>query len=114
MYCLISPAKLVLCDCWHAPHRIITIDRFLVQRVDKVARILYGVLDVTDGVCAAALTPHALLGCFSLVFMFTESGLLGTGQTNQKKKIETLKKKKAFQAILMAITMIKREYSLHV
>lgn len=71
---------------------LITVDGFLVQGVNEVAGILYGVLHVTDGVCAATLTPHALLGCLRLVLQFTESGLLWTGHTHTKKKFKERKK----------------------
>lgn len=64
--------------------QVITVDGFLVQRVDKVAGILYGVLHVADGVRAATLAPHALLGSLSLVLQFTESGLIWTGDTQEK------------------------------
>lgn len=83
-------------------HRIITVDGFLVQGVDEVAGILYGVFEVADGVCAAALAPHALLGGLRLVFQLTESGLLWTGHTKKKKKkkggkFKTVKKVRHFK-----------------
>lgn len=59
-----------------------------MQGVHKVAGILDGVLDVTDGVHAATFTPQALLGRLGLVLIFTESGLLWAGST-QTKKFET-------------------------
>lgn len=71
----------------HASGELITVDRFLVQRVNEVAGILYGVLHVADGVCAAALAPLALLGSLCLVLQFTESGLLWTGDTEEKKEV---------------------------
>lgn len=53
------------CGCLQAAPRrrkqTITVDRFLVQGVNEVAWILYGVLEVADGVRAAAFTPQALL-----------------------------------------------------
>lgn len=67
--------------------KVITIDGFLVQGVHKVAGILDGVLDVTDGVHAATFTPQALLGRLSLVLIFTESGLLWTGSTHRQKQV---------------------------
>ncbi len=77
-----------LCECVsvHASAKLITVDGFLVQGVDKVAGILYGVLHVTDGVHAAALAPQALLGSLRLVLQFTKSGLLWTGHTHMKSK----------------------------
>lgn len=36
--------------CFLKPSSLITVDWFLVQGVDKVAWILYGVLEVADGV----------------------------------------------------------------
>lgn len=57
-----------------------------MQGVHKVAGILNGVLDVTDGVHATTFTPQALLGRLSLVLIFTESGLLWTGSTHTDKK----------------------------
>lgn len=74
-----------MCLCVCVPPKPITVDRFLVQGFDKVAGILYGVLEVADGVCAATLTPHALLGSLCLVLEFTESGLLWTVHTKTKK-----------------------------
>lgn len=62
---------------------ILTIDGFLVQGVHKVAGIFYGVFKIADGVCAATLTPQALLGRLGLVLQFTESGLLWTGHTKK-------------------------------
>lgn len=70
---------------WMLAPKLITVDRFLVQGVDEVAGILYGVLDVTDGMCAAALTPQALLGSLRLVLQFTKSGLVWTGYTKKLK-----------------------------
>jgi len=57
-----------------------------MQGVDVVAGILYGVLEVADGVCTATLTPHALLGSFRLVLQVTESGLVWTAHTNTHTK----------------------------
>lgn len=64
--------------------KLITIDRFLVQGVHKVAGILNGVLDVSDGVNATSLAPQSFLGSLSLVFKFTESGLLWTGDIDRE------------------------------
>lgn len=63
----------------------ITVDGFLVQRVDKVAGILDGVLEVADGLEAATLGPEALLGRLRLVLDLTESDLLWADEesTNQ-------------------------------
>lgn len=67
--------------------QVITVDGFLVQGVHKVAGILDGVLDVTDGVHAATFTPQTLLGRLGLVLIFTESGLLWTGSTHRQKSL---------------------------
>lgn len=58
--------------------RSITVDGFLVQGVDEVAGVLDGVLEVADGLLAAALAPEALLGRLGLVLDLTESDLLWT------------------------------------
>lgn len=73
LYASLYPMPSFLCTCIsaHVPPKPITIDRFLVQGVNEVAGILDGVLHVTDGVCATALAPHALLGSLCLVFQFT-------------------------------------------
>lgn len=56
-----------------------------MQRVDKVAGILDGVLEVADGLEAAALGPEALLGRLRLVLDLTQSDLLWADEesTNQ-------------------------------
>lgn len=66
-----------------APPTFITVDRFLVQGVNKVAGILYGVFEVADGVCAAALAPQAFLGRLRLILQVTESGLLWAGHVEK-------------------------------
>lgn len=73
----------------YAHANLLTIDRFLVQGVDEVPWILDGVLEVADGVCAAAVAPHALLGGLGLVLHVTESGLFWTGHTDEKEKVNT-------------------------
>lgn len=72
------PSFLCMSASVHVPPKPITIDRFLVQGLNEVPGIFNVVLDVTDGVCSATLTPHALLGSLCLVLQFTESGLLWT------------------------------------
>lgn len=62
----------------------ITVDRFLVQGVHEVAGVLDGVLEVTDGLQAAALAPEALLGSLCLVLDLTESDLLWTDEESTK------------------------------
>lgn len=63
----------------------ITVDRFLVQGVDKVAGALDGVLEVADGLQAPGLGPAALLGRLRLILDLTESDLLWAdgGSKNQ-------------------------------
>lgn len=61
--------------------KLITVDRFLVQGVNKVAGTLNCVLEVADGVHASTFTPHSFLGRLSLVLIFTESGMLWTKNT---------------------------------
>lgn len=67
---------------------VITVDRFLVQGVHEVAGVLDGVLEVTDGLQAAALAPEALPGSLCLVLNLTESGLLWADEesTNGRRK----------------------------
>ena len=59
-----------------------------MQGVHKVAGVLDGVLEVTDGLQAAALAPEALFGRFCLVLNITESELLWTDEesTNGRRK----------------------------
>lgn len=57
-----------------------TVDGLLVQGVHKVARVLDGVLEVADGVRAAAFPPHALHGRFGVVLQLTQPGLVQTGR----------------------------------
>lgn len=84
--CLCFSVRAHQCGCLHAPPKFVTVDRFLVQGVDEVAGVLYGVLHVTDSVRAATLTPQALLGSLRLVLQFTESGLLWTGHRKEKER----------------------------
>lgn len=58
---------------------LITVDGLLVKGVDKVARVLDGVFEVTHGVYAAPLAPLALLGRLGLVLQLAEPGLVWTG-----------------------------------
>lgn len=51
-----------------------------MQGIHKVAGVLDGVLEVTDGLQAAALAPEALLGSLYLVFDLTQSDLLWTDE----------------------------------
>lgn len=62
--------------------KLITIDGLLVEGIDKIARILDGVLEVAHGVHAASLAPLALLGSLGLVLQLTESGLVRAGNTH--------------------------------
>lgn len=62
----------------------ITVDRFLVHGVHEVAGVLDGVLEVTDGLQAAALAPEALLGSLCLLLDLTESDLLWTDEESAK------------------------------
>lgn len=66
----------------------ITVDRFLVQGVDKVAGILDGVLEVADGLQAAGLGPTALLGGLRLILDLTESDLLWADDGSKKSGIK--------------------------
>lgn len=65
---------------------LITIDGLLVEGVDKVARVLNGVLEVAHGVSAAAFAPHALLGRLGLVLQLAQPGLVWTGHTHTQYK----------------------------
>lgn len=62
---------------------LITVDGLLVKGVDKVARVLNGVLEVTHGAHAAPLAPQALLGRLGLVLQLAEPGLVWTGTHTQ-------------------------------
>lgn len=55
-----------------------------MQRVHEVAGVLDGVLEVSDGLLAAALAPEALLGSLGLVLDLTESDLLWAVEENTK------------------------------
>lgn len=58
---------------------LITVDGLLVEGVDKVARVLDGVLEVAHGAQSAPLAPLALLGRLGLVLQLAEPGLVWTG-----------------------------------
>lgn len=64
--------------------KLITIDRLLVEGIDKVAWILDGVLEVADSVHAPSLAPLALLGSLGLVLQLTESDLVWAGKTHAR------------------------------
>lgn len=66
----------------------LTVDRFLVQGVDKVAGILDGVLEVADGLQATGLGPAALLGRLRLILDLTESDLLWADDGSKKSGIK--------------------------
>lgn len=55
-----------------------------MQRVHEVAGVLDGVLEVSDGLLAAALAPEALLGSLGLVLDLTESDLLWAVEESTK------------------------------
>lgn len=55
-----------------------------MQRVHEVAGVLDGVLEVSDGLLAAALAPEALLGSLGLVLDLTESDLLWAVEKSTK------------------------------
>lgn len=55
-----------------------------MQRVHEVPGVLDGVLEVSDGLLAAALAPEALLGSLGLVLDLTESDLLWAVEKSTK------------------------------
>lgn len=61
---------------------LITVDGLLVEGVDKVARVLNGVLEVAHGVSAAAVAPQALFGRLGLILQLAQPGLVWTGHTH--------------------------------
>lgn len=65
---------------------LITVDGLLVEGVDKVARVLDGVLEVAHGVSAAAVAPLALLGRLCLVLQLAQPGLVWTRDTHTRHK----------------------------
>lgn len=56
-----------------------------MQGVHEVAGVFDGVLEVSDGLLAAALAPEALLGSLGLVLYLTKSDLLWAVEESTKR-----------------------------